>query len=340
MNDFSSLNSGDDIFGSPAWTSTKAAGTKLDSAVCRMKKNKRVVVRFLTDPTKYDFDPSLCLFSTADGTWVKYREVKAFAKPEHMSNGTTLSHRHVPVADYKINALGERTDRGVRDPLQQLVIPSDAEMARDYPPMFAQAKDVLLVNAVFEEGSFNDDPKYDPAPGAVIILALSPLQRKFLENEYKTALKYSPDFKFTAGAWNLYWHNETGKAADWKLDLSQDVSYPPMSSVPEPVNGADILRAVRRECEREAFATVEGMIEADAAEDAAVEIDLVEAFERSVTAPAPVEAQAVGDAPRRVSIAFMKGKLREAGIDFPVRIANTDLEALFAEHLPELAAAA
>ena len=332
MNDFASINTGDDIFGAPAWQATAAAGSKLDQSICRIKKNKAVVVRFLTDPSAYDFDPDLCLFSNADGTWVKYREVTAFAKPEHLSNGNTLSHRYVPVADYKINGLGERTDRGVRDPLQTLVVPSDAEMQRDYPPMFAQAKDILLVNAVFEEGSFNNDSKYDPTPGSVIILALSPLQRKFLETEYKTALKYSPDFKFTAGAWSLLWHNETGKAADWKLDLKQDTGYVPMSSVPEPINGANIIRAVRRECEKEAFASVESMLADDAAEAAAVEIDIVESFERAIAESTPAVDAAVSDAPRRVSIAYMKGKLREAGVDFAVRSTNDEIEALFIQH--------
>ena len=327
-NPFAELNTGSDIFGTPAWQkSVGSTSTRVDSKVYRIKPDRMIKVRFLTDPTPYAFDPSLCLSSVADGSWVTYREVSAFGQDKngpHMSNGTTLSHRFVPVADYTLNHLGERTNRGVRDPLQSLILPAAKELAREYPPMFAQARDMMLVNVVFEEGSFGNE-KYDPEPGSVILLCLSPAQKLDLEKEYKTAVRYEEGFKFTKGVWSMFWHNPTGMPKGWALDLNREIEdFTPLSSTPDPIDGAELLRSIRRQCEAEAFATAVDSFDDSIEEAAADSIEAVEKFEMEVLA-------AAGKPARTQSIAYMKGKLREGKVAFPVRISDDEVVALFTE---------
>ena len=317
MPDFGALNA--TAFDNVAWESSKSSGTsRVDRSIYRLIPGKTVTVRFLTDPGAMEFVPELCAQHTADNTWVKYREARAF---DGYKGDVTASHKFIPVVDYEITHTGGRKNRN--DELQLQIRPSDTDIKNQRS--HASAKDVMLVNVVYESGSLSKNPEYDPNPGEIVILALSPKQVEVLGNEMKTALKYKSDFTFTEGTWELLWH-DTGKGgpAGWTLDATQ-ASAPPLDTAPDPIDALAILRDIRSIAEQEVFGTDTEALSLDDVEAAFTEEDQAVVDEPAEEAQAPASAQ-------RRSPAYVKGALRKEGIQVPTRISNEDLYALAEQH--------
>ena len=316
MPNFTALNA--HAFENIAWESRKSSDgpSRVDRSIYRLMAGKAVTVRFLTDPGKMSFEESLCVMHTEDNTWVKYREARAF---DGYKGDRDASHKFIPVIDYEVTHTGARRDR--KDPLQEQIRPSDADIKNKRP--YASAKDVMLVNVIYESGGLSKNPDYDPNPGQVIVLALSPKQVETLGNEMKTAIKYKPDFTFTDGAWELMWH-DTGKGgpAGWELNIMQ-VDAPPLDTLPDPIDSLAILREIRAIAEFEVFGT--GADTTDDIEEAMNQFASEDVADDDEPVPAPKST--VGRSP-----AYIKGVLRKKGVEVPNRISNEDLFALASEH--------
>jgi hypothetical protein len=357
MPNFNKLNVGafDDIAWEGSSSKDTIGVTRYDSDVYRLKTGKPVQIRFITDPEAMGFEPELCLRSTADGSWVKYREVAAWEDVKSKNNPEgRVSHVFIPVADYELAGSNSRKDR--KDPVQRSLRASDRDLAdpkwgRPYP----KAKDMMIVSVVYEEGQFGSDPLYDPEPGSVILLALSPLQAKALGEEMQTVKKYVSDFSFTTGVWTLVWDNPTPKnPSNWSLSLSQDREAPPLSSAPEPLDARQVLLNIRKATEQDLF----GLDEALAALEDIADEEAVAAFEEaaSVEDVAAEEDVAVPDSPKakqrlqpkvakakapsgdnpfkRRSPAWVKGMLKKHKVDFDPGVPNDVLYEIAYESLP------
>ena len=352
MPNFNNLNVGafDDIAWEGQSVSSGTTTTRHDRDVYRLKAGKAAQVRFLTDPGKMDFTPELCARATGDGSWVKYREIAAWEDVISKNNPDgRISHVYVPVADYELTNSGARKDR--KDPVQRALKASDRELADEkWGKSYPKAKDMMLVSVVFEGGTFGNE-QYDPDPGSVILLALSPLQARALGDEMQTVSKYVDDFSFTTGVWTLLWDNPTPKnPSNWSLSLTQDRDVPPLDAAPAPLDGRQVIAAIRAATEAELF----GLDEALAAVEEQADEEAVAAFEQAAAADdedvpvwdRPENKQHLqpkaenGDNPfKRRSPAWVKGMLKKHGVDFDPRTPNDQLYELAFEALPaEIAA--
>lgn|GEM_PF-5210593 len=342
------VNAFDDIAWEGSSSGTSTGATRHDRDIYRLKAGKTVQIRFMTDPGKMDFDEALCMRSILDGSWVKYREIQAW---EDVTSGNNpsgrVTHAYIPVADYEITQSGARKDR--KDPVQRSLRASDRELADEkWGKPYPKAKDMMLVSVIYEGGSLSKDPKYDPEPGTVLLLALSPLQAKALGEEMQTVTKYVPDFSFTTGSWTLLWDNPTPKnPSNWSLSLTQDREAAPLSVIPQPMDARSALSAIRAATEQELFGLDEALaaVEAEADDEAAQAFEDAAAVEyvavdEDVPKPAAPAAQADGDNPfKRRSPAWVKGMLKKHKVDFDPRTPNEQLYELAFENLPaEIAA--
>lgn len=354
------VNAFDDIAWEGAGAGTSTGATRHDRDIYRLKAGKPVQIRFMTDPGRMDFEDTTCMRSTLDGSWVKYREIQAW---EDVTSGANpsgrVTHAYIPVADYELTQSGGRKDR--KDPVQRTLRAADRELADDkWGKSYPKAKDMMLVSAIYEGGSFNKDAKYDPDPGTVLLLALSPLQAKALGEEMQTVTKYVPDFSFTTGVWTLVWDNPTPKnPSNWSLSLTQDREVPPLSVVPQPMDARLALGAIRGATEQELFGLDEVLaaVEADADDEAVAAFEEVAASEEVLAeedvpewdrpenkthllpkVTAPVDAD-VDNPFKRRSPAWVKGMLKKHKVDFDPRTPNDQLYELAYVNLPvEIAA--
>lgn len=344
------VNAFDDI----AWEgSAKTSSTviRYDRDVYRLKPGKTVTIRFMTDPGQMYDHSDLCLRSTEDGSWANYREVAAW---EDVISGKNpdgrITHVFVPVADYELTRSGTRTDR--KDPIHRALRASDRELVdqkwgRPYP----KAKDMLMVSVIYVDGSFGD-PKYDPEPGTVILLALSPLQHQALRDEMKTATKYRPDFAFTNGEWSLTWDNPTPKnPSNWTLGLIQNEDVPPLDQTLDVLDARSVIKSVRAITEQELFGLDEALAAAEelADEEAVAEFEAVASMEeeeiiveqppQQIKKPASKPSTEVDNPFKLRSPAWVKGMLKKHNVEFDPRTPNDKLYELALHNLPvEIAA--
>lgn len=325
MANFANLNAG--AFDNLSWESSVSTGTgkRLDRDFYRLKPDKPTRVRFVTNPSGMQFVPEMCYFTTEDGTWAKYREAKAF---DGCKGDIEISHKFVPVIDFEVTSTGGRRDR--KDTLQQQIRPSDGDLKnkRNY----ASAKDVMIVNVVFDplldmQGNpvpvFGTNSDYEPQPGEVILLALSPLQARAFATEMETASKYA-DFSFAEGAWTLLWNNPNkANPSGWNLKMQRDLEVPPLEeSELVVIDPLPILTAIRHLSEAEVFGG------STLVDDGGMNEEIVAAAMVEVQAEPENTTQSLG----RRSPAYVKGMLRKAGVNVPLRITNEDLYTLAAEH--------
>lgn len=323
MPDFTNLNT--NAFDNLSWESSKSSkgSKKVDRKIVRLLPDRPARVRFVTDPSGMKIHPDLCYFTTKDNTWAKYREARAW---DGCKGDIEPTHIFIPVMDYEITHTGARRNR--KDPLQEQIRPSDADIKKGLS--YASAKDIMLVNVIFEPlkdertgepyPTFNKNADYDPKEGEMVILALSPAQAKALSDEMQTASKYT-DFSFTEGLWTLIWNNPNkSNPSTWNLRLERDTNVPPLDTIPEIIDPLPILTEIRAMTELEVFGV--GAV----ADDGGFSEEIVAAAEEQADTDEAPESNT------RRSPAYVKGMLRKAGVNVPVRITNEDLYALATEH--------
>jgi hypothetical protein len=350
MPDYSKLNVGafDDFAWESRGSSNTATVTRHDKSMYRLKRDKPVQVRFIGDPVDMSAPDELCMRSTPDGSWVKYRE--AVAEVDQITRNNPdgrITHRFIPVADYEVTSSGVRKDR--KDPVHRALKASDKELSderwgRPYP----KVADKMLVPVIYIDGSFGD-PKYDPEPGAVIILVFGPRQVKALAREYEAGMRHNNAFTLSHGVWTLLWDGTT----EWELHLSFDNNVAPLSNVPQPIDARATLRAIRAETEQELF----GLDKALAALEDIADVEAVAAFEEVASVedvaadedvpewdrpeakqhlqPKVAAKAANGDNPfKRRSPAWVKGMLKKHKVDFDPGTPNDVLYEIAYESLP------
>lgn len=360
MPDFSKLKM--NAFDSTSWEGSKTtttSSTRHDKNIYRIKPNKPVTVRFITDSGDLYWDPELSVAAQEDGSWVKYREVAAWEDVVSKNNPNgRVTHAFIPVTDTEMTQSGDVRDR--KDPVQRVLQASDKELANPkWGKPYPQARDMLLVSVIFEGGSFNDDTQYDPEPGTLIFLALSPQQRKGINKTIQTGHNLMDNFTLTGSVWTLRWWHDTATdkgPQGWTLDVIQDREQPPLTHNPTPLDGRVELHNIRAATEQELFGldetlslddeaeVVAAFEELAAQEDVADEEDVPE-WDRpeNKTHLLPKGAPAVnvdGDNPfKRRSPAWVKGMLKKHKVDFDPRTPNDQLYALALKNLPiEIAA--
>jgi len=320
MPDFSSLNL--NAFDSIPWESKGSPGKqRLDRDIRRLVKGKPVTVRFITNPTKYHQQDDLSAFSTSDGSWVRYHEVNTSSgfKGDIQSTNWYIPTNNVLFLN------GTKTDQ--RDPLYEQVRLSkfDIQEGKTSPAV----KEMLLVNVIYEDGSFAKKPgseQYDPVPGQQILLSLNPAQVKSMKQFMEHGIQFDPSFSWTRGSFTLTYHQDPSRGGSdaWYLSIKMN-DAPPLDTLPNPIDGMALLRDIRAQAEEEAFGADTEAVSLDDVEAAFTEEDQAVGDEPAEEAQAPASTQ-------RKSPAYVKGALRKEGIQVPTRISNEDLYALAEQH--------